>query len=312
MNPRRLFYEFQNQCRAQTRLRQVSLKAKGTKHTPENIHLFTHARGGSTALAEAIGRNKGCPILWEPFFKGRRPFREFDHRALWGWKEYIESEAEFARIDDYFERLINRTYLHPRFFTGQSIRGLAHNGPLVYKYCHANLMAPYLIRRFNLKAVILDRHVGQLIASRKRYGGFFKGKRTYKAGQQISKHSRAVFDLHKEHRPEAIRSDVGIHAWDYCLIRTLRNQINSPNVLHLEFNEMILNPEKVANKLNIFLDTTLSPSDFSPQSRVSVEPTSNPKDYLKKWRKRLTHEEILEIRGIVHDVFGMRDIDLSM
>ena len=132
MNAKQIIYEVQNQLRAQTKLRLVSFKAKGLNQTPENIHLFTHARGGSTALAQAISKNKGCPILWEPFFKGRRPFREFDHRKLWGWKEYIEAEAECAGIDDYFERLTNRTFLHPRFFTQQSIRGLTHNGPLVY------------------------------------------------------------------------------------------------------------------------------------------------------------------------------------
>lgn len=172
-------------------------------------------------------------------------------------------------------------------------------------------MAPYLIQRFKLKAVLLDRHVGQLIASRKRYGVFFKKRRQYAVHSHLSKSNHDIFTLHEANRSEAIRSDAGVHAWNYCLIRTLHNRISSPQVLRLNFDDIILNPDIVANKLNKFLGTTLSPPDFLSPSRVSVEPVPNPQDYLTKWRNRLTHDEILEIRGIVYDVFGMEDIDLS-
>lgn len=308
MNSRRLFFEAQNQFRAITSLNQVQKQAARSKNKPLNIHLFTHPRGGSTALAEAISKNVNSPIVWEPFFKGRRPFKRHDHRRVWGWKEYIDPDSKEATVDDFFRDICNRTFLHPRFFTGQSIAGLHHHNPLVYKYCHANFMAPYLIRRFNLKAILLDRHPCQIIASRKRYGGFFKGKRAYPIDAAQTKNSPEIFNLHESARSEIIRSSAGEHAWNYCLIRTLQSKIPAEQILKIDFDQIINAPDEIAAKINAYCGTTLDGASFSKHSKTSVELTSNKGDFLSKWKSRLSVEEIDEIQKIVHNVFGFYEI----
>lgn len=308
MNSKRLFLEAQNQFRKITSLSLIQKEAARSKDKPLNIHLFTHPRGGSTALAEAISKNVNSPIVWEPFFKGRKPFKRHDHRRIWGWKEYIDPDAKVSTIDDFFRDISNRTHLHPRFFTGQSIAGLHHHNPLVYKYCHANFLAPYLIRRFNLKAILLDRHVCQIIASRKKYGGFFKGKRAYPIDSAQTKNHAEIFHLHESKRNETIRSSAGEHAWNYCLIRTLQNTIPSEQVLKIDFEQIIIAPDDIAARINSFYGTTLNGASFSERSKTSVEFTPNKSEYLSKWKSRLSTEEIGEIQEIVHDVFGFYDI----
>lgn len=308
MNSKRFLLEAQNQFRSITALNQIQKQAAHSKDQPLNIHLFTHPRGGSTALAEAISKNVNSPIVWEPFFKGRRAFKRYDHRQIWGWKEYIEPDSKGATVDDFFRDISNRKFLHPRFFTGQSISGLHHHNPLVYKYCHANFMAPYLIKRFNLKAILLDRHVCQIIASRKKYGGFFKGKRDYPVDTAQSKNSSKIFNLHESARSEMIRSSAGEHAWDYCLIRTLQSKIPTEQVLKINFDQIINTPDEIAARINSHCGTTLNGASFSERSKTSVEFTSNKRDYLSKWQSRLSVEEIHEIKEIVHDVFGFYEI----
>lgn len=311
MNAKRILKEVQNQIRSATSIRVVTNQAKIGSSTPENIHLFTHARGGSTLLAEVISNNVKSPIVWEPFFKGRKPFSQFDHRALWGWKEYVDQNATESSIDEFFNGIITRQYLNPRFFTGQSIQGLHHSNQLVFKYCHANFLAPYLIEKFNLKAILLDRHICQIIASRKKYGGFMKGRREYPLGSSQSKNNSQIFQLHQKRRNEAIRSSVGEHAWNYCLIRTLHKQIPNENVLRLDFNDMIQNPAGTSSQLNSFLGTTIQADSFSTDSRTSVEKTTNKLEHLNKWKTRLTESEIQEIRNIVHGVFNFHEINFD-
>ena len=303
--------ELQNQFRGATTIKRVQQRAKTDPSPRENIHLFTYPRGGSTALAEVISRNQNCPIVWEPFFKGRKPFKEFDHRELWGWKEYISADSESATIDEYFKEISDRTFLHPRFFTGQSIKGLSAGGPLVYKYCFANYMAPYLMQKFNIKAVFLDRHIGQIIASRKKYGGFIKADATYSIDTAQTKNSNQLFHWNSDMRSKTIKLSVGVHIWNYCLSKRLIDQIDSPHVLRLDYDDMILNPKKVSEQLNGFIGTTIQSSDFKESSRTTVEQIQIDNSQLNKWKNRLTKDEITEMKKIVWDVFGFHSIPLD-
>jgi hypothetical protein len=63
----RIKNEVANQYRGLVTIRGVSRRAAKSKIKPQNIHLFTHARGGSTLLAEAISSVHQCPVVWEPF-----------------------------------------------------------------------------------------------------------------------------------------------------------------------------------------------------------------------------------------------------
>ena len=300
--------ELQNQFRGATTIKRIQQLAKKDDAPKENIHLFTYPRGGSTALAEVISKNRNCPIVWEPFFKGRRPFNEFDHRRLWGWKEYISENAESASIDEYFKAITDRTFLHPRFFTGQSIKGLSVNGPLVYKYCFANFLAPYLIKKFKIKAIFLDRHIGQIIASRKKYGGFIKAEANYALDSTQTKNSNELFLWNSDIRSKTIKSSIGVHVWNYCLSKQLLDQIDSPRILKLDYDDMILNPEQLSQSLNSFLGTNIQPIDFKKSSRTTVEDIQIDRNQLNKWKNRLTEEEVTEMKKIVWDVFELHSI----
>ena len=309
----RIKNEVANQYRGLVTIRGVSRRAAKSKIKPQNIHLFTHARGGSTLLAEAISSVHQCPIVWEPFFKGRKPFKEYSHKELWGWKEHVPCDASHSSIDEYFEAITSRRFLHPRFFTGQSIQGLHHTKPLVYKYCFANFLAPYLIRKFNLKCIILDRHPAQIIASRKRYGGFSKNNSIYSIGSAQTKNSREIFALHEDQRSSYIKSSIGVHAWNYCLIRKNYELLRSnDNVLRLNYDDLVLNPLAVSEQLSNFFGLTFSHELFKKKSRVTVEPIAQGREQLMKWETVLSPAEINEIKGIVHDVFGFYEIRFDL
>jgi len=308
----RILNEALNQLRGYTSIRRITRRAHSDTSKPNNIHLFTHPRGGSTLLAEAISSVHQCPIVWEPFFKGRKPFTKYPHEKLWGWKEYVPIDATKSSIDDYFNHLTSRTFLHPRFFTGQSIKGLHHKTPLVYKYCHANNLAPYLIRKFKLKCIILDRHPAQIIASRKQYGGFIKSDPTYSVDSAQTKNSDQLFSLYEDKRPQYIKSSIGVNAWNYCLTRhNFRHLEHNPDILRLNYDELVLNPEAVSNQLSDFFSLPFSPELFSKPSRVTTSPIEAGKAQLVKWRKILSKAEITEIKEIVHDVFGFYEINFD-
>lgn len=285
------------------------------KTPPKNIFLFTFARGGSTALAETISNSIHCPIVWEPFFKGRRPFPKFDHETRWGWTELLSRELNDSSIDDYMNALYWREFLSPRFFTGQSVTGLTSRDPLVYKFCHANGMAPYITKKWKAPVVLFHRHPAQIILSRYRYG-FFKGK-TWIDADQFSddvSHQKAPSELrglYKDDRKDFILTKAGVMAWQYALERKsweIVQQSEGENVLWLDYDDFVLQPEVVMRRLENFLNIPLQQSKTTKPSRVSIDVPPQNKTDLMKWKQVIPTEIISEIRGIC-DLFGFSDLE---
>ena len=173
----------------------------------------TFPRGGSTVLAEVVAKS-GCPIVWEPLFKGRVPFRKFPHTKLWGWRESIGRVWQKPQWTVIWMPYTGENFCH-RDFTGQQSLGLSPRGTLVYKFCHAGEMTSHIINKYPAKHVFLHRHIGQIMASRIRYGVFMKnnqphGNELYPTGEKHKKFLR-THNLRRSHSEKnLITSALGV------------------------------------------------------------------------------------------------------
>ena len=143
-------------------------------HPIEPIHILGFARGGSTIMAELIAESTGAPILWEPFTRGRKAYKAF--KLNWGWEEYIPKTNSNSTIDPYFEGLLDGSKWHPEHFRNQDVRRIASSSTVVFKYCFAHNMMPYLQQKYDIPVICINRHPAQIVASRKKYGNFLMGR----------------------------------------------------------------------------------------------------------------------------------------
>ena len=276
------------------------------KTKPENIFLHTFPRGGSTVLAEVVAKSGGCPIVWEPLFKGRVPFRKFPHTKLWGWRESIGRGVAKTPVDGYLDAIYWREFLSPRFFTGQQSLGLSPRGTLVYKFCHAGEMTSHIINKYPAKHVFLHRHIGQIMASRIRYGVFMKnnqphGNELYPTGEKHKKFSEDTQSSEElTARKNLITSALGVEVWDYCLARKNWEKAHQENeTLWLDYDDLVLNPQNVADALTEYLGFRIDVNQFKRPSRVTVEANQTKSERLAKWRSRLSSAQILEMNKIL-------------
>ena len=140
----------------------------------------------------------------------------------------------------------------------QSVTGLTSRAPLVYKFCHANGMVPYITKKWKAPVVLFHRHPAQIILSRYKYG-FFKGRAwtdpdEYSDDAAHQKAHSELRGLHKDDRKNFIRTKAGVMAWQYALERKsweIVQQSEGENVLWLDYDDYVLQPEVVMRRLKL-------------------------------------------------------------
>ena len=191
-------------------------------------------------------------------------------------------------------------------FTGQQSLGLSPRGTLVYKFCHAGEMTSHIINKYPAKHVFLHRHIGQIMASRIRYGVFMKnnqphGNELYPTGEKHKKFSEDTQSSEElTARKNLITSALGVEVWDYCLARKNWEKAHQENeTLWLDYDDLVLSPQNVADALTEYLGFRIDVNQFKRPSRVTVEANQTKSERLAKWRNRLSSAQILEMNKIL-------------
>lgn len=267
----------------------------------EPIHILGFARGGSTIIAELIAESIGAPVLWEPFTRGRKAYKAFN--LNWGWDEYIPKQNQYSTIDTYFEGLLNGSKWHPEHFRDQKIKRIVRNSKVVFKYCFAHNMMPYLQRKYGFPVICINRHPAQIAASRKKYGNFLNAQ-TLIVSNALSKNSLELFQTHRSQMKSVIQTNIGVFTWRYCLNQLSILNLDTEQSLIVEFDDLLENPNTLTDTIQSFLDIKLNASILHRNSKTTIGPRSA-KLRQEGWKKTLTTEEISEMDTICNEVFKL-------
>jgi hypothetical protein len=140
------------------------------------ICLFCQPRGGSTWLAEIMLHLPGSVLIDEPLWRGNlkeawgKP--DFFERKVpqladldFYYNQYIPSDEPWPEASVVFEDILSGRVPSNGLYAEQDMRKLRGNGVYITKFCYGNLLMAWLVKQFNVKAILLTRHPCAVISS---------------------------------------------------------------------------------------------------------------------------------------------------
>ena len=147
-------------------------------------------------------------------------------------------------MDSYFESLQNGQWKDPKLFRRQSPFRISFSKNVVIKHCFSHNSMPYFQKMFGFKLVCINRHPGQIIASRQRYGNFLRTNTSFTADNAQSKHSSDLLQTHYNKREKYIKSSYGVTAWKYCINQLSIQKLSKSDTLHIDYDEILTHPDE--------------------------------------------------------------------
>lgn len=278
-------------------------KNEGTGRFREHLkHLIISGepRGGTTWLAEVLsGKNR--LIIWEPLhYKIVAQYKLKNFGEEIGHMPYIPQGTVWPEATDYFNALFNGSELN---YSSIFANPAANFNPeivdsLMFKFCRANLLLPWLVDNFNILPIYLVRHPLSVISSQYRHSAFsgMDEKASIFANQK-SKY-RQIFEKYRANI-EGIknREEMFANWWALNNVVPLTHEYNNNKWITVSYESLVSRPqfeiERISNRLGI----RFSPDIFSRMLKPSATTKSGSgiltgENQLLNWERNFTTAQI--------------------
>lgn len=281
---------------------------KTRQYQPENnYYIFSEPRGGSTWLMGVIQQITQAPVIWEPMFmlSPRHPFRQIGFY----WNQYIPENADWPEAKLLFEQLFRGEILYEGIFRFATPWQVAQSRSLLFKFCHANSLLPWLCQnfRFQHKPIYLLRHPFAVVYSQLNHGAWERTPSRFFIPTNVR--HREIFLQHEDFLHSlSTREEVLTANWCLSNVVVLNSPAHNQNWITLHYEHLVLEPQQQIQRILQAWNMTfnISQIDFrknSPttQSYSPKQPTRRiaqwqqlPADTLKRMARVLTYFNIKE------------------
>jgi hypothetical protein len=267
----------------------------------EALLIFGAPRSGSTWLAEIVSSIPGHSQVFEPLY----PLYVKEARGAGVKKNmYLEPEQKWEEGRVFLERVLSGKLMNSWLASQMPLSKVLSTRRLVIKFVRANLIAGWICENFPVKPpALVIRHPCAVVSSLLQKN-WTPGKDVLLANPYFVRHPeirQRCVDLSTAEEMNALAWCLHYHAplslpkpYPFVLLcyeKMVRDGAYEIGRLFEEWNLELT--EDIIRKLN-------KPSDTStPTSQIMYG-----SDPLAGWKKRLSHEQIERILGVV-DIFGM-------
>jgi hypothetical protein len=135
------------------------------------VVLSCEPRGGSTWLGEVLAAAEPTAVVWEPLHLTRAPEVA---EAGFGWRQFIPADADWPEATALMRRILTGRTLNGWTASASPFRAFLSADRLMVKFCRANALLPWLVRRFAFrrKPIYFLRHPFAIAASQLGMGNF--------------------------------------------------------------------------------------------------------------------------------------------
>ncbi|NQZ77241.1 MAG: sulfotransferase domain-containing protein, partial [Ekhidna sp.] len=145
------------------------------KKNAKKIAIFSVPRSGSTWLSEVIAAMSSTIKVDEPLFRGeielngslprgKGKLRVLDDLGFFYYQP-IPIDAEYKEASGFFSRLFKPDFASPYLYEETNIYKIPIAEKVLFKFCYGNMLLPWLMKQYKLKAIILMRNPYAVIAS---------------------------------------------------------------------------------------------------------------------------------------------------
>ncbi len=268
----------------------------------DTIVVACTGRGGSTWLAQIIAALPRHHLLWEQLhWRTNTECQEYG----FGEPVYLTKERATSEQEQYIRRVLTGRTLPSAINTSRYFRpwDLIRVRAYVAKFVTANMLLPWMVEPFGVRAVFMIRHPCAVVASQMKHG------RWDEVGKDFCEHP-ALFDEDPQlgRTFEGIRGTEEILAFNWAVQNILPlTQPQPAPWLTTTYEGLLENGMEEAARIFQSLGEPV-PDRAKPmlnRSSATTDDADDPhrnREQLTKWRDRLSETQIDQILRVVHDV----------
>lgn len=293
--------------------------------TRENtICLFCHPRGGSTWLAELLLHLPGSTLIDEPLWRGNitEPFGMPDAHARkvpaiselgFFYYQYIPESATWPEARQTFSEILAGRVPSSGLYEEQGWHRLRYNNLHIVKFCYGNMLMPWLMKQFDVRAILLTRHPCAVVGSQLQHPSW--------RDIRIHDHLKvADFPYNEPYRLalEKIGKITSRETYLACIWalnfkHTAMHPDNNRRWLTVSYERLLTNYEAEIQRISRYVGVDLSTMEINYQkpSRSGSQNSGSPIDpeiRLMSWKTTLNEDQIMEILRVLEvfeiDIYG--------
>lgn len=304
------------------------LPYKHAKKQPELLSIFGISRGGTTWLAEILASSNGTTLVWEPFFRYRQYRINFLNPFAYpeqvikgiGWTPYVPENEEFPELEEFCKALFSGRIVNLKIYRFNRMSGIGNTRTLLFKFCFANMLLPWLVKRFSIRPVLLVRNPYAVVASSLNFGKNFDWHKNNPVFRPDPNNRYNSIYSEYDHVLPLINSPEALLAfqWSVQYRYLLEHPLNNSAWLTIAYEDLYLNFEKVMPRImdryelkNFqFTDINRFRRSFS-SGKSAGEKEISEKEHISRWRTLLSEEQIKNVHDITvacrADYYGKND-----
>lgn len=298
--------------------------ARGLNFNSANtVALFSNPRGGSTWLGELLASVPKSALVYEPLYRGfiktngQMPAKhsgktaEFDKLDFYYYQPIPEDE-NWPEAEEFFHQLFNRELITLSMYHENEWRAIPEAEKFIFKFCTADLLLPWLVKRFNIAPIFLTRHPCAVVASQLKHVGWQHVRSNPKVNFPDFRYNE-VYKQYESIFKEISSPEENLAA--FWAIRTryvTQHSQNNKDWLTVSYEGLVSNPEeevqRIFNYLNWEIPDTLWKQIHQPSSSSNASSLSNLQsgNQLSSWQRSLKPAQIDRILRIVEQ-FGITE-----
>lgn len=267
----------------------------------ETLIVFSDPRGGSSWLAEIIGRLPRTAMLWEPLH-----LNHMNHfsRLNFAWRQHIPESATWPEAEVAFQRLFEGKVLNVSTCRSSSPFHFLRAERMLVKFCRASAMIPWLtgVFDFSYEPIYLVRHPFAVVASQLKHGAWdydFKG---------FEIPDSPYNDLYRDHAPFlsslGSKEEALVATWCLTNLVPLRNARNNIDWITVYYEDLLSDParelQRIFRRWGLVLPDGLIEKAREPSS-TAKETTflSSVERQLAKWRAYFDQQQIERMMAVL-------------
>ncbi len=253
--------------------------------------LVSDPRGGSTWLSECLLQDKKLALIWEPLHIGEnRLFKEigFDYR------QHIPENDRWNEAQYRFEKLLSGGNLSVWTTSKVSLRKLQKSERLLFKFCRAHLLLPWLVNNFNFhrSPIYLVRHPFAVVKSQLKEDDWKTVKVPYpipqgRFNELFSRHQKFLEGL-------KTTEEVLMATWCICNGYLLTHPGNNIDWITITYENLLIRPEIEVHRISKRWGEKISVnvSAMNKPSSTSKTLYSGIQERLNTWEHYFSQDQI--------------------
>lgn len=273
----------------------------------QHIVISGEPRGGTTWLMEILKQDSDA-LIWEPLHPQR--LEKYPHNLAnrVGHIPYIPENAELELAQRYFQELFRGQLPYGLHVNSKYGHQLRRSTSLLFKFCRANMLLPWLTRQFpSIRPIYLIRHPLSVISSQFRHPAFQNlnvANNIFEIRRNEDPAFSEIFETHSD-KINSIQSRESLFANWWAIQNLLPLKDENKRWLTISYESLFLRPTLELEKISDYLN--------KPMTRFAMHKINMPssttrdgsgilenKDQLQNFKRHLSAAQIKEILDIVN------------